>query len=135
MISDSRPKCLVIPESYSHPPPGGHAYPAASDICIDVNIPTYKYNKLDIIKLPVERTFENISIDQVSFFKKIFYKRSTNSAAFCVLQWMSLPHPFPSMQLKYITLFLLQGSGPITINGWDFSQSCNSYSLYSLMFL
>merc|ERR1719222_24260 len=64
MISDSRPKCLVIPDSYSHPPPGGHAYPAASDLCIDVNIPTYKYNKLDIIKLPVERTFENISIDQ-----------------------------------------------------------------------
>ena len=86
MISDSRPKCLVIPDSYSHPPAGGHAYPAASDLCIDVNIPTYKYNKLDIIKLPVERTFENISIDQVSFFKKIFCNRSTNSAAFGVLQ-------------------------------------------------
>jgi len=64
LISDSKPKCLVIPESYSHPPPGGHAYPAASDLCIDVNIPTYKYNKFDIIKLPVERTFENINIDQ-----------------------------------------------------------------------
>jgi len=64
LITDSRPKCLVIPESYSHPPPGGHAYPTASDLCIDVNIPTFKYNKFDIIKLPVERSYENIGIDQ-----------------------------------------------------------------------
>ena len=34
------------------------------------------------------------------FNKKMFYSRSTNSAAFCALVWMSLPTPFPSMQLK-----------------------------------
>ena len=32
--------------------------------------------------------------------EKIFYSRSTNSAAFYALQRMSLPTPFPSMQLK-----------------------------------
>ena len=45
---------------------GGHAYPTASDLCIDVNIPTFKYNKFDIMKLPVERSYENIGIDQVN---------------------------------------------------------------------
>ena len=32
------------------------------------------------------------------FYEKIFYNRSTNSPAFCVLQWIQ--PPFPSMQLK-----------------------------------
>eukprot|EP00088_Acartia_fossae_P030637 TRINITY_DN3162_c0_g1_i2.p1 TRINITY_DN3162_c0_g1~~TRINITY_DN3162_c0_g1_i2.p1 ORF type:complete len:711 (+),score=150.28 TRINITY_DN3162_c0_g1_i2:54-2186(+) len=68
LITDSRPKCLVVPEVYTHPP-GGMApgYPPGAggpDLYIDVNVPTYKYNKFDIIKLPVERSFENISIDQ-----------------------------------------------------------------------
>jgi hypothetical protein len=69
----------------------------------------------------------------------IFYNRSKNSAAFCALQWMSLPSPFLSMQ-QLLTLFLLQGSQPITIKGWDFSQSWNLYtrwcssSLESLFF-
>ena len=40
-----------------------------------------------------------------------------------------LYHPlFPFMQLKYLTLFLLQGSQPITIKGWDFSQSYNPFA-------
>ena len=30
--------------------------------------------------------------------------------------------PFPSMHLKKLTLFFLQGSQPITIKDWDFSQ-------------
>ena len=33
--------------------------------------------------------------------------------------------PFPSMQLKKATLFLIQRSGPITIKSWGFSQSGN----------
>ena len=44
-------------------PPGA----GGPDLYIDVNVPTYKYNKFDIIKLPVERSFENISIDQVGY--------------------------------------------------------------------
>ena len=32
--------------------------------------------------------------------QKISHNRSTNSAPFCVPQWMSLPLSFPSMQLK-----------------------------------
>ena len=32
--------------------------------------------------------------------QKISQNRSTNSAAFCALHWMSLPLPFPSMQYK-----------------------------------
>ena len=61
--------------------------------------------------------------------EKIFFNRSTNSAAFCAFQGMSLPLPFPSVQLKRLTLFLLQGSQPITIKGCDFSQSCNPNTL------
>ena len=47
--------------------------------------------------------------------QKISQNRSTNSAASSALQWMSLPLPFPSMQLKLLTLFLLQGSQQTTI--------------------
>ena len=64
--------------------------------------------------------------------KKIFYNRSTKSAAFCAIQWMPLPNSFPSMQLKCQKLFLLQGSEPTMINGRDFSQSCNTYSVILL---
>ena len=35
---------------------------------LDGDIPTHKYNKFDILKLPIERSFENISIDQVRYF-------------------------------------------------------------------
>ena len=60
--------------------------------------------------------------------QKISYNRSTNSAVFCALQRMSLPPPFPSMQHKWLPLFLLWGSEPITIKGCDFRQSCNPYT-------
>ena len=37
-------------------------------------------------------------------------------------------HPaFPSMQLKQLTLLLLQGAQPITIKSWEFSQLGNPY--------
>ena len=44
--------------------------------------------------------------------QKIFYNRSTNSAAFCAIQW----------------IYLIQGSQPITIKGRGFSQSRNTYA-------
>jgi len=52
LITDSKPKCLVIPEVYM------------PHLGLDGDIPTHKYNKFDILKLPIERSFENISIDQ-----------------------------------------------------------------------
>ena len=62
------------------------------------------------------------------FSEKIFHNRSTNSAAFCE-QVNVFTSPFSSIQLKSVTLFLLQGSQLITINGWDFSQLGNPYTL------
>ena len=64
----------------------------------------------------------------ITFFFYFFHDKSTNSVAFCVLQWMSLPPLLPSVQLKWLTPFLLQGSEPITIKGCDISQSYNPYS-------
>ena len=58
------------------------------------------------------------------FIMKIFYNRSTKSAAFCAFYVFTAP-PFPSVQPKKLTLFLLQGSEPITIKGCYFIQSCN----------
>ena len=63
-------------------------------------------------------------------FEKILYDRSTNSAAFCVLQWLYSKLPFPSMQLKWLTLFLIQSILPIIKKGSNFSQSWNLYSSY-----
>ena len=40
------------------------------------------------------------NIAGIVYKQNIFYNRSTNSAAFCAFQWMSLPSPFPPMQLK-----------------------------------
>ena len=62
-------------------------------------------------------------------YEKIFYSRSTNSAAFCALQCMTLPLPFHSMQLKLLTPFLIQGSEIIMKKVCDFSQSCNPFTL------
>ena len=62
--------------------------------------------------------------------QKIFYNRSTNSAAFCELLNV-LTTLFPFMQL--LTLFLLQVSQPINIKGWDFSQSYNPYAVNVLL--
>ena len=42
----------------------------------------------------------NVSLDFSKLKAKDVYNRSTNSTAFCSLQLMSLPTPFPSMQLK-----------------------------------
>ena len=56
----------------------------------------------------------------------------TNSVASCAICTGNDFHtPFPSLQLKWITLFLIQGPQPIMINGWDFSQVRNPYTLYS----
>ena len=38
--------------------------------------------------------------------KKRFYNRETNSAAFCALQWMSLPPPSPFYATQIINPFL-----------------------------
>ena len=58
------------------------------------------------------------------FRQKRFYNRETNSATFCVIQQMSFVPPFPSMSLKWSTLFLTQSSqrqswkrGGISANG------------------
>ena len=45
----------------------------------------------------------------------IFHNRSLNSAAFCAIQWMSFKKPFPSIQLKHLILFSIQGPQPIVI--------------------
>ena len=40
--------------------------------------------------------------------------------AFCAIQQMSFKPPIPSVQLIQFTLFLIQGSQPITLEGRDF---------------
>lgn len=59
LIKEARPKRLVIPERYTQPPTGA---PTRSDLVIDLDLPTHKYNKMDIIKIPVKRRLENITI-------------------------------------------------------------------------
>ena len=49
---------------------------------------------------PMPKIFRYANLKFSTFPKKIFYNRSTNSAVICALQLMSLPTPFPSMQLK-----------------------------------
>ena len=39
-----------------------------------------------------------------------------------------LYHPLPFYAIKIITLLLLQGTQPIKIRGWEFSQSENPYA-------
>ena len=73
---------------------------------------------------PTQHSLGNLAYTK----QKIFYNRSTNSAASCALKWMSLQTPFPSMKFKRLTIFLLQGFQPIMIKGWAFSQSGNPYA-------
>ena len=75
---------------------------------------------------PPSRSLPLLYLDR--FSEKIFHNRSTNSAAFCA-QVNVFTSPFSSIQLKSVTLFLLQGSQLITINGLDFSQFGNPYTL------
>ena len=48
--------------------------------------------------------------------EKRFYNRETNSAVFCAIQQMSIKHLFTTMQLKWLTLFIIQSSHPIMKN-------------------
>ena len=43
---------------------------------------------------------------------------------------MSIEPPFPPMQLKHLTLFLIHGSQPIMKKGRNFSQWGNPYTPY-----
>ena len=36
----------------------------SSDLFLDVKIPTLKFSALDILKLPLQRSYENLSLDQ-----------------------------------------------------------------------
>ena len=83
-----------------------------------------------LVKLVAPREKNTIKLASLLLIPlpKIFYNRSTNSTAFCALQWLSLPPSFLPMQLKQLNLFLLQGAQPITIRGWDFSQSGNPFT-------
>lgn len=60
LISEVRPRCLVVPERYTRPP---HTAPNRTDLIIDADVQTFKHKKLDILKLPIRRTFENIDLD------------------------------------------------------------------------
>ena len=61
-------------------------------------------------------------------YRKRFYNRETNSVAFCSIKLMTFKPSFPLMQLKWLTLFLIQDSKPIMIKEWDFCQSWNPYT-------
>ena len=65
-----------------------------------------------------------------NIIKKRLYNRGRNISVFCVIQQMSLKPPFPYMQLKWLTLFLIQLSQPIMKKGRNFSQSWNPYTPY-----
>ena len=62
------------------------------------------------------------------FEKRYFRIDKTTSWAKNSAAFYALYHPFTSMQLKYLTLFLLQGYQPITIKGLGFSQFGNNYT-------
>ena len=62
--------------------------------------------------------------------KKRFCNRETNCAAYCAIHSMSFKPSLHSMQLKWLTLLLIQWSQPITIKGRQFSQSWNPYTPY-----
>ena len=53
-----------------------------------------KWKWIPIIWLEIQK------IMSILLNQNISYNRSTNSVAFCALQWMSVPPPLPSMQLK-----------------------------------
>jgi hypothetical protein len=36
-----------------------------ADLVIDAEVQTFKHKKLDILKLPIKRTYENIELDPV----------------------------------------------------------------------
>ena len=59
--------------------------------------------------------------------KKRFYTREANNALDCAIQ--KCP-PFPSMELKKLTLFFVQRYQPIMIKWRDFSQSWYPYTPY-----
>jgi len=63
LLQEAKPKCLVIPEKYSQPPPSSGP-PTSSELFLDVKIPSFKFKKFDILKLPLKRSFENISLEQ-----------------------------------------------------------------------
>jgi len=63
LIVESRPKCLVIPQQYSKQPSGPTA-PISPELSLDVGVPTFKYKKFDILKLPIKRSLENINLDE-----------------------------------------------------------------------
>ena len=54
------------------------------------------------------------------YYQKRFYNIETNSAVFCVIQWMSFIPPFLSMQLKWLTLFLTQRFSANKEEGYEF---------------
>ena len=54
--------------------------------------------KKDLIPKIKQRKLKDIRVIS-NYYQKIFYNRSTNSAALCALQQMSFKHPFPSMLL------------------------------------
>ena len=49
----------MVPERYTQPPA---VAPNRTELVIDVDIPTHKFSKLDIVKLPVTRRLENITL-------------------------------------------------------------------------
>ena len=49
----------------------------------------------NIFLLPL--CFEYVLFTNILNKRYLFYNGSTNSAAFCALQWMFLPYPFPSI--------------------------------------
>ena len=52
--------------------------------------------------------------------------RETNRASFCAIQMSFVP---PSMQLKYLTFFLIQGTKSIIMKARYFSQTGDPYTL------
>ena len=89
----------------------------SSDLFLDVKIPTLKFSALDILKLPLQRSYENLSLDQDLAASIIPTDVSPlrNQAA-CIVQFISrvfliesqFLNPFPFSRL-FPNLPVLQG--------------------------
>ena len=87
----------------------------------------YKHNLRHYPKnLKCCQKWPEIDKDQIIYWRKLIYDRSTNSVAFLHYSDVFTTHlPFNATQ---IIKFFLTSRVSFTIKGWDFSQSGNPYS-------